>query len=67
MARSAMAWPWFAHRSLADVSRTEVLLAKVDARREKMTAAEAGDLGNLLQKARRFNPPPSPKPPGDAA
>jgi hypothetical protein len=64
---TAARWPWLSHRTLAEVARTDALIAKADAGREKFTHAETGNFGNLLTKARRFNPPPPPRPPEDAA
>jgi hypothetical protein len=49
------------HRTLAQVARTEELLAKANAGRERFTHAETSELGNLLKKFYRHNPPPDEK------
>lgn len=51
-------WPFRNHRTWARVIRTEELIAQADAGVEKFTKEEKGEFGNLLIKARRFNPPP---------
>ena len=47
------------HRTLGEVARTDALLAKAEAGRQKFTRAEAGEFGRLMQKAYRNNPPSS--------
>lgn len=54
-------FPWRTHRTQAQIIRTEALLAKADAGREKLTPQEVAEFGNLLKKAYQNNPPPSPK------
>lgn len=51
-------WPFTKHRTWRQVMRTEELIAQADAGREKLTREESGELGNLIKKANRFNPPP---------
>lgn len=52
-------WPFRNHRTWAQVLRTDELIAQANAGVEKFTREERGEFGNLLIKARRFNPPPS--------
>jgi hypothetical protein len=51
-------FPWLAHRTLAEVARTDALLAKATSRREKFTNTEAREFARLMQKVYRHNPPP---------
>lgn len=56
MARpSVMPWPWFGHRTLAEVDLTERLI--VESRTRILSAREQIRLGRLLYKAARHNPP----------
>jgi hypothetical protein len=43
------------HRTMAEVMRTEVFIARADAG-WKFTPAERSEFGNLIKKARRHNP-----------
>ena len=53
-------WPFRDHRTWAQVIRTEELINQANAGVEKFTKEETGEFGNLLIKARKFNPPPEP-------
>lgn len=53
-------FPWLGHRTLREVARTDELLAKACGRREKFTHAETCELGSLLKRAYRHNPPSEP-------
>lgn len=50
------AFPFMRHRTLAEVARTDALLAKAE--RETLVSLEAHELALLLPKARHNNPPP---------
>jgi hypothetical protein len=50
-------FPFFSHRTLREVARTEALIAKSDAR-QKFTHDERSEFGLLIKKARAHNPPP---------
>lgn len=60
-ARPVERFPYMAHRTMADVLRTEELTAKANAGREKFTSAESGEFGRLMQRFYRHNPPTEPQ------
>lgn len=61
-----MRFPFFGHRTLAEVDETARLLA-MKAARGGLSYRGDERLAKLLWKAERFNPPPAPSEPGAAA
>lgn len=63
----AVHWPWFGHRSLAEVDETQRLLLSKAARNGRPLPNKGDErLAALLWKARRANPPAE-RERGDAA